>query len=157
VSNAGQRCGCGTNSNQIVPLLRIGRLYVVAVQNPLTSLSVDVAATRRIIVESLGQVIKGADFFPMFHNAKPPKGESNMSTITVKDGTQIYFKDWGKGQPIVFSHGWPLSANDWDGQMLFFGQRGYRGGEVARYIGRHGSKRIGRASHRSPEDPREDS
>ena len=49
-----------------------------------------------------------------------------MSTITVKDGTEIFYKDWGKGQPIVFSHGWPLSADDWDGQMLFFGQRGYR-------------------------------
>jgi non-heme chloroperoxidase len=49
-----------------------------------------------------------------------------MATITTKDGTQIYYKDWGKGQPIVFSHGWPLSADDWDGQMLFFGQRGYR-------------------------------
>jgi alpha-beta hydrolase superfamily lysophospholipase len=46
--------------------------------------------------------------------------------ITTKDGTQIYYKDWGTGQPIVFSHGWPLSADDWDGQMLFFGQRGYR-------------------------------
>src|SRR5208337_187244 len=40
--------------------------------------------------------------------------------------TTIYYKDWGKGQPIVFSHGWPLTADDWDGQMLFFGQRGYR-------------------------------
>src|SRR5260370_26642484 len=49
-----------------------------------------------------------------------------MATITTKDGTQIFYKDWGKGQPIVFSHGWPLSADDWDGQMLFFGQRGYR-------------------------------
>src|SRR5229473_4093630 len=49
-----------------------------------------------------------------------------MSTITVKDGTTIYYKDWGSGQPIVFSHGWPLTADDWDGQMLFFGQRGYR-------------------------------
>src|SRR6202045_2948925 len=49
-----------------------------------------------------------------------------MPTITTKDGTQIYYKDWGKGQPIVFSHGWPLSADDWDTQMLFFGQRGYR-------------------------------
>jgi non-heme chloroperoxidase len=116
-----------------------------------------------------------------------------MPTITTKDGTQIYYKDWGSGQPIVFSHGWPLTADDWDGQMLFFGQRGYRviahdrrghgrstqtwdgndmdtyaddlaaltakldlknaihvghstgGGEVARYIGRHGSKRVGMA------------
>src|SRR6202167_706924 len=116
-----------------------------------------------------------------------------MPTITTKDGTTIYYKDWGKGQAIVFSHGWPLTADDWDGQMLFFGQRGYRviahdrrghgrsgqtwdgndmdtyaddlavltekldlkdaihvghstgGGEVARYIGRHGSKRVGMA------------
>jgi non-heme chloroperoxidase len=116
-----------------------------------------------------------------------------MPTLTTKDGTHIYYKDWGKGQPIVFSHGWPLTADDWDGQMLFFGQQGYRviahdrrghgrstqtwdgndmdtyaddlaaltekldlknaihvghstgGGEVARYIGRHGSKRVGMA------------
>jgi pimeloyl-ACP methyl ester carboxylesterase len=118
------------------------------------------------------------------------KGENFMPTITTKDGTQIYYKDWGKGQPIVFSHGWPLTADDWDGQMLFFGQQGYRviahdrrghgrstqtwdgndmntyaddlaaltekldlkdaihvghstgGGEVARYIGRHGTRRV---------------
>jgi len=116
-----------------------------------------------------------------------------MPTITTKDGTHIYYKDWGKGQPIVFSHGWPLSADDWDAQMLFFVQRGYRviahdrrghgrstqtsdghdadhyaddlaaltekldlknaihvghstgGGEVARYIGRHGTKRVAKA------------
>jgi non-heme chloroperoxidase len=49
-----------------------------------------------------------------------------MPTITTRDGTEIYYKDWGAGQPIVFSHGWPLTADDWDGQMLFFGQRGYR-------------------------------
>ena len=49
-----------------------------------------------------------------------------MPTITTKDGAQIYYKDWGKGQPIVFSHGWPLDADAWDGQMLFFGQHGYR-------------------------------
>ena len=49
-----------------------------------------------------------------------------MSTITVKDGTNIYYKDWGSGQPIVFSHGWPLSADDWDTQMLFFLKHGYR-------------------------------
>ncbi|ABF42745.1 Alpha/beta hydrolase [Candidatus Koribacter versatilis Ellin345] len=116
-----------------------------------------------------------------------------MPTIKVKDGTHIYYKDWGSGQPIVFSHGWPLTADDWDAQMLFFGQRGFRviahdrrghgrstqtwngndmdtyaddlaalikeldlksaihvghstgGGEVARYIGRHGSKRVSAA------------
>jgi len=116
-----------------------------------------------------------------------------MSTITVKDGTTIYYKDWGSGQPIVFSHGWPLTADDWDGQMLFFGQQGHRviahdrrghgrssqtwdgnemdtyaddlaalfealdlnnaimvghstgGGEVARYLGRYGSKRVAKA------------
>ena len=49
-----------------------------------------------------------------------------MATITVKDGTQIYYKDWGEGQPVVFSHGWTLSADDWDAQMLFFGRQGYR-------------------------------
>ena len=49
-----------------------------------------------------------------------------MPTITTKDGTQIYYKDWGTGQPIVFSHGWPITADDWDGQMLFFGQHGFR-------------------------------
>ena len=117
-----------------------------------------------------------------------------MATITTKDGTQIYYKDWGTGQPIVFSHGWPLSADDWDGQMLHFGRLGYRviahdrrghgrsdqtwdgndmdtyaddlaalfeklnlkdaimvghstgGGEVARYLGRHGTKRVSKAA-----------
>ena len=49
-----------------------------------------------------------------------------MPTITTKDGVDIFFKDWGSGQPIVFSHGWPLSADDWDNQMLFFLQQGYR-------------------------------
>ena len=49
-----------------------------------------------------------------------------MPTITTKDGTQIYYKDWGSGQPIVFSHGWPLSADAWDDQMFFLASRGYR-------------------------------
>jgi pimeloyl-ACP methyl ester carboxylesterase len=49
-----------------------------------------------------------------------------MSTITTKDGTEIFYKDWGTGQPVVFSHGWPLSADDWDAQMLFFLNKGYR-------------------------------
>jgi non-heme chloroperoxidase len=50
----------------------------------------------------------------------------NMSKITVKDGTEIYYKDWGTGQPLVFHHGWPLSGDDWDAQMLFFLHKGYR-------------------------------
>src|ERR1700678_3179899 len=49
-----------------------------------------------------------------------------MSTITVKDGTEIYYKDWGTGQPLFFHHGWPLSADDWDAQMMFFLALGYR-------------------------------
>jgi non-heme chloroperoxidase len=49
-----------------------------------------------------------------------------MPYITTKDGTQLFYKDWGQGQPIVFHHGWPLSADDWDAQMLFFLQHGYR-------------------------------
>jgi len=49
-----------------------------------------------------------------------------MSMVTTKDGVQIFYKDWGHGQPIVFHHGWPLSCDDWDTQMLFFLQKGYR-------------------------------
>src|SRR4051812_14249748 len=113
----------------------------------------------------------------------------HMSTVTTKDGAMIYYKDWGKGPIVTFSHGWPLSSDAWDGQMLFLVQKGFRvvahdrrghgqsskassgnvmngyaddlaaviealdlkdatlvghstgGGEVARYIGRHGTKR----------------
>ncbi len=116
-----------------------------------------------------------------------------MGTIRTKDGTQIYYKDWGEGQPVVFSHGWPLSSDAWESQMFFLGSHGFRciahdrrghgrssqpwngndmdtyaddlatlaetldlkdavhvghstgGGEVARYIGRHGTKRVAKA------------
>ncbi|RRH95627.1 alpha/beta hydrolase [Mesorhizobium tamadayense] len=54
------------------------------------------------------------------------KAGSGSGTITTKDGTQIYYKDWGTGQPVVFHHGWPLSSDDWDAQMLFFLSKGYR-------------------------------
>ncbi len=121
------------------------------------------------------------------------KGDRTVNTVTVADGTSIYFKDWGSGQPVVFSHGFPLSSDDWEAQMIFLADRGYRciahdrrghgrssqpwngnemdtyaddlatlvesldledavhvghstgGGEVARYIGRHGTKRVAKA------------
>lgn len=63
-----------------------------------------------------------------------------MGTITTPDGTEIYYKDWGSGQPIVFSHGWPLSSDDWDNQMLFFLQQGYR-------VIAHDRRGHGRSSH----------
>jgi len=116
-----------------------------------------------------------------------------MSTITTNDGTEIFYKDWGRGQPIVFHHGWPLSSDDWDAQMMFFVEQGYRvvgidrrghgrssqvsdghdmdhyaadaaavvehldlrnavhighstgGGEVTRYVARHGKGRVAKA------------
>src|SRR5690606_15651994 len=61
--------------------------------------------------------------FPLFNSAR---GHQTMSTIITRDGVEIFYKDWGSGQPIMFHHGWPLSADDWDTQMLYFVERGYR-------------------------------
>jgi non-heme chloroperoxidase len=127
-----------------------------------------------------------------FHK-NPNEKRRTMSKITTKDGTEIFYKDWGLGQPVVFHHGWPLSADDWDAQMLFFLEHGYRviahdrrghgrstqtdtgnemdtyaddvaeltarldlkdavhighstgGGEVVRYLARHGTSRVAKA------------
>jgi non-heme chloroperoxidase len=89
--------------------------------------------------------------------------------FTVTDGTEIYFKDWGAGQPLFFHHGWPLTADDWDAQMMFFLSKGYRviahdrrghgrstqtpnghdmdtyAADVARYVARHGNGRVSKA------------
>lgn len=91
-------------------------------------------ATRRaLLVGASGTIAASMAGFPDFAfsaaqaNPRPSKGMT-MSMITVKDGTQIYFKDWGPkdAQPIMFHHGWPLSSDDWDTQMLFFLQQGFR-------------------------------
>src|ERR1700687_1057542 len=59
-------------------------------------------------------------------NSEPDREESTMSTFVTSDGTEIFYKDWGEGQPIVFSHGWPLCSDAWDAQMLFLGLNGFR-------------------------------
>ena len=152
--------------------------------------SVAVAASIGLPVAAIA-----ADKTPSNKSAAPghKHGLHSSNTITTKDGTQIYYKDWGTGRPVVFSHGWPLTADAWEGQMVYLGERGFRaiahdrrghgrsgqpwngndmdtyaddlatlietldlrdavlvghstgGGEVARYIGRHGTKRVAKA------------
>src|SRR6266404_5511004 len=75
---------------------------------------------------SLGRPISHKTFPSAVLDFQLKKGITGMPTLTTKDGVEIFYKDWGKGQPIVFSHGWPLSADDWDAQMLFFLNHGYR-------------------------------
>src|SRR4051795_2634940 len=63
---------------------------------------------------------------PRLPSPSADQRKRNMSTITTGDGTQLYYKDWGTGQPVVFSHGWPLSADAWESQMVFLAANGYR-------------------------------
>src|SRR5690348_1943861 len=73
------------------------------------------------------RVLVSAPFLVPSDNPCPTeRKDPPMPTITTKDGVEIFYKDWGSGQPIVFSHGWPLSADDWDTQMLFFLGKGFR-------------------------------
>jgi non-heme chloroperoxidase len=81
-----------------------------------------------VAVVATTAALAASETMPKSQSNRPEvnQGTKTMGMITTKDGTEIYFKDWGKGQPIVFSHGWPLSADDWDAQMLFFLNHGYR-------------------------------
>ena len=152
-----------------------------------SSAPVGAFATSLPAVMPVGQAL--AQFAP----SNRSNGVKAMSTITTNDGTEIFYKDWGHGQPIVFHHGWPLSSDDWDAQMMFFVEQGYRvvgidrrghgrssqvsdghdmdhyaadaaavvehldlrnavhighstgGGEVTRYVARHGKGRVAKA------------
>lgn len=91
---------------------------------------VNTEVTRRdILVAGLGAAAVLAMPHTVNSKSTPTKSDREartMSTIKTKDGTEIFYKDWGTGQPLVFHHGWPLSADDWDAQMMFFLEKGYR-------------------------------
>ena len=161
-----------------------------------TPISTILSTRREVLAAGLGALAAAA--VPSVAGAAAPKtttaaAASQGHTVRSKDGTRIYYKDWGNGQPVLFSHGWPLSADAWDAQMVFLGQKGYRviahdrrshgrsdqtwdgndmdtyaddlanlietldlkdlvmvghstgGGEVAHYLGRHGTKRVAKA------------
>lgn len=152
------------------------------------------ATRREILAAGIGAAAIAS--LPATAQAGTPTAKARSQgsgTVTAKDGARIFYKDWGKGQPVLFSHGWPLSADAWDAQMVFLGQKGYRviahdrrshgrsdqtwdgnnmdtyaddlatlietldlknlvmvghstgGGEVAHYLGRHGTKRVAKA------------
>jgi non-heme chloroperoxidase len=168
-----------------------------AIHYPLSSTEDGSNISRRDMLIGSAAILATAVALPAIAQSTTPSadgshhtGEMMMNTVTTKDGVTIYYKDWGSGQPIVFSHGWPLSADDWDTQMMFFLSHGYRviahdrrghgrssqtgeghdmdhyaddlaaliahldlkkaihighstgGGEIARYIGRHGDSRV---------------
>jgi non-heme chloroperoxidase len=152
------------------------------------------AGATALAAGSLSAVVMTATTAQAATSASPKQGHPDMTSFTTPDGTEIFYKDWGSGQPIVFHHGWPLSADDWDAQMLFFVAKGYRviahdrrghgrstqtssgndmdtyaadvaalvahlkltnavhvghstgGGEVARYVARHGAGRVAKAA-----------
>jgi non-heme chloroperoxidase len=182
-----------THREEVFGKESIGGGVVAAATTPMSRRSMilgsGAAAAVLLGIPPAGQSLR-AESLGSSHPDQKKSARAKTDTITTKDGTRIYFKDWGSGRPVVFSHGWPLSADAWDAQMLFLGQQGYRviahdrrghgrsaqtwggndidtyaddlaelvdaldlkgamlvghstgAGEVARYVGRHGTARL---------------